>query len=297
MPEYIHTLLATLGGQPQVVTFTLDLLLRRGFPICEVIVVHPEASDGRLRHSLACLNAEFVGDCYSHYLVHGQPLRCRLRPYVLVLDEAPLHDIVDDLSAKGTLDTVHRLVRDLKQQHRRIHLSVTGGRRLMSLLAVSAAHLNFDHFDHIWHIYTPDALRPEVNEGKLMHVPAEAGVRLIEAPFVPWGAYFPGLSQSVDTVQDMRHFQTAKMDAEEHDRCAQVVGNATPRQREVLRAFARGLNPQEVAQKLGIEIKTVDSHKTVLLELCRNAWNKDSNEPLDYRFLQKAFANYFANDE
>ena len=46
MPElkYTHTLLAPLGGQPQIVTFTLDLLLRRDFPISEVIVIHPHAA-------------------------------------------------------------------------------------------------------------------------------------------------------------------------------------------------------------------------------------------------------------
>ena len=71
MSKYIHTLLATLGGQPQVVTFTLDLLLQRGFPISEVILVHPEASHPRLQHSLDCLNAEFVGATpgYPHELV------------------------------------------------------------------------------------------------------------------------------------------------------------------------------------------------------------------------------------
>ncbi|HZU69284.1 MAG TPA: CRISPR-associated ring nuclease [Ktedonobacteraceae bacterium] len=293
MPEYIHTLLATLGGQPQIVTFTLDLLLQRGFPISEVIVVHPEASDARLRHSVACLNAEFVGDYYSYYLVHGQPLRCRLRSYVLELDEAPLQDIVDDLSAKGTLDTVHRLVRDLKLQHRRIHLSLTGGRRLMSLMAISAAHLNFDHFDHIWHIYTPSALRPLVNEGKVMHIPTEAGVSLIEAPFVPWGAYFPGLSQTVDTAQDMRHYQTARMDAEERARCTRVIEQATQREQEVLQAFALGLTQQEVAKELHISIKTVDAHKANLLDYCREAWNIDPDERLGYHFLYKKFAPYF----
>ena len=59
MSTYIHTLLATLGGQPQVVTFTLDLLLQRGFPISEVIVIHPQAAHPRLQHSLDRLNAEF----------------------------------------------------------------------------------------------------------------------------------------------------------------------------------------------------------------------------------------------
>ncbi len=294
MPEYIHTMLATLGGQPQVVTFTLDLLLQRGIPISELLVLHPEALDERLQRSLERLNAEFVGD---YYQFGGHPQRCRLRSHVLQLDTAPLDDIVDDASAKGVLDTVHRLVRDLKQQHRRIHLSVTGGRRLMALLAISAAHLHFDHLDHIWHIYTPYAIRQEVNEGALMHVPAEAGVNLIEVPFVPWGAYFPTLSQSVDTDQGMRRLQAAQMDAQQHTRCAKVVARTTPRQLEVLQAFAGGLNQQEVAHELHITISTVDAHKTRLLELCREVWNIEEDARLGYHFLYKTFAAYFNNNQ
>src|SRR5258708_2672654 len=293
MPEYVHTMVATLGGQPQVVTIMLDLLLQRDFAISELILLRPESSDERLQPSLACLNAEFVGDFYQF---GDHPQRCRLRSYVLQLDDAPLEDIVDDTSAKGVLDTVHRLVRDLKQQHRRIHLSVTGGRRLMSLLAISAAHLHFDHLDHIWHIYTPYAIRPDVNEGAQMHVPAGAGVRLIEVPFVPWGPYFPTLSQSADTAQGMRNFQTAQMDAQEHARCARVVEQATQREREVLRAFAMGLSQQEVANELNITIKTVDAHKTKLLDSCHVAWDIEPDVRLGYHFLYKKFAPYFDSD-
>jgi CRISPR-associated protein Csx14 len=66
VPElnYTHTLLAPLGGQPQIITFTLDLLLRRDFPISEVIVIHPHAAQKRLQQSLELLNAEFAGDRY-----------------------------------------------------------------------------------------------------------------------------------------------------------------------------------------------------------------------------------------
>ncbi len=56
-----HILLATLGGQPQVVTFTLDLLLEKGFPISDVMVIYPQPSQPRLQHSLTCLTREFVG--------------------------------------------------------------------------------------------------------------------------------------------------------------------------------------------------------------------------------------------
>ena len=292
MSNYLHTLLATLGGQPQVVTFTLDLLLQRGFPISEVIVVHPEASYPRLQHALDCLNAEFVGDRYQ---VSGQTIH--LRSHVLHLDDEPLDDIVDEVSADGTLNTIHQLIRSLKRQHRCIHLSITGGRRLMSSIATEAALLNFTHSDHIWHIYTPDAIQAQANAGALMHVSPRDGVHLIERHFVPWGTYFSDLPQSISTAQEAIRFQKSKVDAQEQARCDQVVNQATDRQLDVLRAFAKELSPQEVANHLCLSVKTIDTHKTVLLGLCRNAWNKGPNESLDYHFLQKAFANYFDNDE
>ncbi len=292
MSNYIHTLLATLGGQPQVVTFTLDLLLQRGFSISEVIVVHPEASYPRLQHSLDCLNAEFVGDRYQ---VSGQTIH--LRSHILHLDDEPLEDIVDEVSADGALNTIHQLIRSLKRQHRCIHLSITGGRRLMSSIATEAALLNFTHSDHIWHIYTPDPIQAQANAGTLMHVSSHDGVHLIERHFVPWGTYFSDLPQSISTAQEAIRFQKSKVDAQEQARCDRVVKQATDRQLDVLRAFAKELSPQEVANHLCLSVKTVDTHKTVLLGLCRNAWNKGPNESLDYHFLQKAFASYFDSDE
>jgi CRISPR-associated protein Csx14 len=157
MSEYTHTLIATLGGQPQVVTFTLDHLLEQGFPIREIYVGHPEASQPRLQRSLTLLSGEFAGDCYRF---NGHTLH--FRSQILLLDDDPLNDITNTASAYGTLNTIQHLICDLKRQRRHIHLSVTGGRRLMSLLALSVASLHFDHQDHIWHIYTPDALRERV---------------------------------------------------------------------------------------------------------------------------------------
>ncbi|HEU0003922.1 MAG TPA: CRISPR-associated ring nuclease, partial [Ktedonobacteraceae bacterium] len=288
MSKYIHTLLATLGGQPQVVTFTLDLLIQRGFPINEVVVVHPKASHSRLQHSLDCLNAEFVGDRYQ---TSGQTIH--LRSHILQLDDEPLDDIVDEVSADGALNTIHQLIRSLKRQHRCIHLSITGGRRLMSSISTEAALLNFSHSDHIWHIYTPEAVQRQASEGSLMHVPSQSNVHLIERHFVPWGAYFSDLSQSVSTAQETSHFQKRKIDSLERTCCDQVAQKATERQLDVLRAFAEGLNIQEVAERLCITTKTVDAHKTRLLELCREVWAiEQSASRLGYHFLYKTFAPY-----
>jgi len=183
---------------------------------------------------------------------------------------------------------MHQLIGHLKRQGYHIHLSITGGRRLMSLLAISVASLNFDRHDHIWHIYTPEALKEQAKDGKLMHVPPDAGVTLIQGQFIALGAYI--YNESFRTTQEERRTQ---MDTDERARCVQVIKETTPSQRKVLEAFAQGLRLQQVANQLGIAIVTVHSHKTVLLRLCRNAWNIQAKEPLDYHFLHTKFANYF----
>jgi len=286
--EQKHILLATLGGQPQVVTFTLDLLLAR-YPITNVIALHPKATQERLQHSLACLQKEFVGDIYSNT---GRAIH--FRSQTLSYKGRPLDDIVDDMHADGVLDTIHQLIGELKRQDYCIHLSVSGGRRLIALLATSVAALNFDRHDHIWHIYTPDELQEQASNGKIMHIPQDAGVKLIQGPFLSLGSYIYHPSSSFRTAQ---HERRTQMDAQDHTACHAVFNEATSSQRKVLQGFARGLRPQQVAHELDISLATVHSHKTVLLRLCINAWNIPPQERLDYHFLQVKFASFIEDDE
>ncbi len=291
--EARHILLATLGGQPQVVTFTLDLLLQRNFPIQEVIVLHPSTSDPRLQHALSCLNAQFLSD---HYHYAGRDYPCHFRSHVVRFKDEPLDDITDIVSANATLDTIHYLLRDLKQQDRSVHLSVTGGRRLMSLLAISSALLHFRQgIDHVWHIYTPQELQVLAKDGQLMHTPVETDVQLIEVPYAPWGQYFPNLPISPqEPAQAVLHAQIQEKDAEKHQYCRGVIAQLTGRQHDVLRAFASGLSPQEVADELNISIKTVDAHKTKILEICREIWLVPEDKRLGYNFLYREFADHFS---
>jgi CRISPR-associated protein Csx14 len=284
--DYPHVLIATLGGQPQTVTFTLDLLLEAGYPISEVFVVHPRAvSQSRLQRALLQLNAELMSE---YYQAAQRPIHFHSR--VLELDGKPIDDIIDDTHADGTLNTIHRLIGDLKRQGYHIHLSVTGGRRLMSLLAISVASLSFDRHDHIWHIYTPEAVKEQAKEGKMMHVASDAGVKLIKGPFIALGAYISNTGQSFRSSQEE---QRAQMEAQERAYCAKVIDAATPAQLKVLQAFARGLRPQQVANELHIALVTVNSHKTALLDYCHNAWTVPDEERLDYHFLRAKFARYF----
>lgn len=289
MPDHPHVLVATLGGQPQVVTFTLDLLLEK-FPISEVIVLHPRAtSPSRLYRSLLRLSDEFIG---NNYPSARQPIH--FHSQVLEQDGRPIDDIVDDAHADGTLDTIHRLISDLKRQGYHIHLSVSGGRRLMALLALSVAVFNFDRHDHIWHIYTPEPLLEQAKEGAIIHAPLNSGVTLLQGPFITLGAYIHSPAYSFRSAQQEQQIQ---METQEHTRCTEVAGKSTPAQLKVLQAFAKGLRPQQVANELGIAPVTVNTHKTALLGLCHNAWNTPQQERLDYHFLRAKFASYFQSDE
>ncbi len=288
--DHTHVLLATLGGQPQVVTFTLDLLLQRNIPISEVNIVHPAAKpDSSMGRSVERLVSEFPGDRYK---LDGRIIH--LRRHVLRHYGQPLVDILDATGADDALNTMYALIRSLKQRQCIVHFSITGGRRLVSFLSISAAILSFDHADRIWHIYTPEAVQQRVRGGEYMHTSPEDGIRLIEVPLARLSQTL--LSQLLDTntsARELIHSQKELVEAEERALCKQVADAATLRQREVLEAFAKGLHPREVAKQLCIDITTVSSHTSVLLGLCRNVWPTREKERLDYRFLQLKFAKYF----
>jgi CRISPR-associated protein Csx14 len=88
--------------------------------------------------------------------------------------------------------------------------------------------------------------------------------------------------------------QVRWMDESEQARCRAVEARLTGRQIEVLHAFAEGLSPQEVAERLSVTIKTVDSHKTAILDECRVAWSLPEGERLTYHDLRQRFARYYS---
>lgn len=280
-------MVATLGGQPQVVTFALDALLARGERIREVVVLHLGPENPRFGRALARLGEEFAGDRYR-----GQ--RMRFRPIPVRGPRGRLVDIRDEAEAEIALRAVHELIATLKAQGRRLHVCIAGGRRLLALLTTSAAMLHFTHQDRLWHLYTPEEFLARADEGAIMHAGPEDGVRLIQVPIVPWGAYFPQLRQLAQAVANPAAVAPILgLDRVEWRRCQAVIERLTSRQCEVLRAFAAGATPQEVAEALCITLSTVDDHKKVILAECRNAWGMAENTRLTYHFLREKFGPFF----
>lgn len=280
------TLVATLGGQPQIITFTLDLLLEKGENIDQVVVVYMPLGS-RYRKAFRRLAGEFIGDCYRG------TYPCHLRKIPLRMKDSTLADARTPSEVAAVWKTFYHLFTELKIQEHRIHLSLSGGRRIMALLAFSVAMLHFDSADRAWHIYTPPDIIQEAYEGALLHVSPDTGLHLIEVPLVPWGTYFPGIRSLLGrSPQEVRRAHLGWLDEHERARCWQVWRELTPRQKETLSVLANGLTRAEAADRLGIAITTLDSHKTEIIRACRKAWETDVR--LDIYFLRQKFAPFLA---
>ena len=184
--------------------------------------------------------------------------------------------------------TVYSLITDQKEAGRALHLCLAGGPRLMALMVLSAAQLQCGHHDKIWHIYTEPELLTRARDGEVMH--SENGrVWLVPVPIVPWGQYFSMFAANRQSPAEAMQIQTEWLDNAELRRCQTVWSDLTARERDVVRAFATGATPQEVAEQLVISIKTVSSHQTNIFNKCRIVWELPEDHRFSFRFLSERF--------
>ncbi len=273
------TMIATLGGQPQVVTFALDALLERGEPIAEVVVIHFAPYDPRTRYALERLDREFPNDFYAY-----ARRSIRLRRIVLRDHQGPLVDITSEQTAEAVRSHIMEILRLEKAQGRPLHVVLAGGRRILALMLFLTAIVYLDYSDHLWHLYTPRSFLELARDGQRMHARPEDGVRLIEVPFPHWGADFPGFRQ-LSSIQ----LQQALWTPADLERCRQVWQRLTPAQRRVLYWIAHNERPQQVAERLGITLKTVDSHLDAIKDTCRELWGIPPDHSISYHNLREWF--------
>lgn len=279
-----HICIATLGGQPQIVTLALDSLLRRGYPIRELFVIHLSTQAPRYRRALELLEAEFVGGDYGSQ-------RCRLQRRPVRVGAEVLRDLGDDNAIRAASDMLHQLIHELKQEDATLHLCLSGGRRLLGVLAFSAALLYLDQSDHVWHLCSSDAVRAATHEGSLLHLPDHPEVQLAEVAFTPWGRYFPLLRERPERSAGAAYAHaTRQADEEELQRCRAVFHVLTLRQREVVRAVAQDQDPQLLATQLGISRRTLDDYKGAIFSECRSAWALPADARVTFDWVRRKFA-------
>jgi CRISPR-associated protein Csx14 len=281
-----------------VLTFALDQLLAQGAAISHVIAMHLAPTDPRIQHCLDILRREFeVHPAYrDHIRFDSVSIRERPNGVLSTLHAAmsgrAIERIEDFAAADAIWLTTHRLIAALKDAGQRIEMCVTGGPRLIGLQAVSAASLLFAPHDRCWHLFTPPDLRERAGEGAILHRGAgDPAVRLVPVPLLPMGMIAPNLrAAAAATPEDIIGDRTRVLSAQELRRCEEVLRQLTPRQRRVLREFARdGADVGGVADKLSVSKHTINSHKTPIFDACRAVWALPMGAAVSHHFLREKF--------
>ncbi len=286
-----HICIATLGGQPQIVTLTLDRLLARGYPIEEVIVVHLAPTNPRYQAALDRLAGEFQHDQYG-----PRAIACRYRPHLIQAYGKAVTDLDTDAAIEAVRNTFHVLLLQLKQQGATIHICISGGRRLLGYLALSLAPLVLRDQDGIWQLLSSDAVRAQTRDGAIMHLDDHPDIHLIRLPTLTLGQYLVLSPHQVRTADALTTQSRQRLDSREHARCRQVWNKLNNRPRAVLRLIAQGYNPTDTADQLTIAASTVSTHLNGIYAECRNAWDLAPETRIDYHWLREHFAEFLAEE-
>jgi CRISPR-associated protein Csx14 len=230
-------LIATLGSEPQVITLALDCLRARGHRITRVIVVHTAPTQDPIRTAFAKLKAELPS-----YKSATPPVTFRFVP-IEREDGTRSADIATEADAGAVFRTLYREVLQAKRAGHRVHLSVAGGRKVMSVYGMAVAQMLFDDGDCLWHVLSEGKLLTD----KRMHAEADDDIVLIPVPVLRWGSVSPALilSKTDDPMQAFQ-VQQALRDAEATQRKREFLEQVlTEAERDVLKLLVREQLPNK----------------------------------------------------
>ena len=174
--------IATLGSEPQVVTLALDLLLERDPALSEVAIVHTAQSTEPTATALRVLRDEWQR--------HSTYARLGYREVAIATDIGPVVDVDTAGGAGAAFRTLYRTVANAKRGGTRVHLSIAGGRKTMSVYGMAVAQLLFDDEDCLWHLISTGSLLTE----RRLHPRPEDEVHLVPIPVLLWNDTSPILT-------------------------------------------------------------------------------------------------------
>lgn len=244
-------LIASVGESPQVVTLALDELLKRNFAIRRVLVIQPSEAMPKIKAALDKLREEASGYKKEHGITfefcvfEGED---GYRPA----------DTLDKRDTEAVLQTFNRELRAAKAAGWRVHLSIAGGRKVISAFGTVAAQLHFDSDDCCWHV-----IEGQQADYYAMHPAPGESVTLVEVPILSWKLWKRVIAGSlalaltddpIQTERLLRHLEANIMQAQKlRDFYFQKLNYTEQR---VLALLAlKGLPNDELEEKLGCSIK------------------------------------------
>jgi CRISPR-associated Csx14 family protein len=250
-------LISTLGSEPQGVTWLLDWLLAKPFPINEVVVIHTQA--GHILRAVEVLREEFP---------QAYP-QVRLRFAPLAEDGRAVEDMASDRDIWVLLRAFYREIRAGRRAGQTLHLSLVSGRKTMAVFGMVAAQLLFSREDHIWHMISA---APWGGAVKGLHPGPQDVFQVIEVPFLRWGEAAAArlLLEGPDDPWEALRRPPEYAEAEINQRKRQFwQQRLTPAEQQAAQLLVReGLDNAGLARRLGKSPRTVANQLTRVYRAC-----------------------------
>ncbi|MEW5762641.1 MAG: CRISPR-associated ring nuclease [Bacillota bacterium] len=276
-----EVLLATLGVEPQVITIALDSLLRDGCRVGEVTVIYTDSPG--VRDALRVLEAEFAGPAYPGV---------SLRAVMVTGPGGPVRDFVTEDDLRGLLGTLYREVCRTRRAGSVVHLCLSGGRKVMGIMAMVVAQLLFGPEDRAWYLIT-EGWRPGGDRN--LHPPLDGRVRLVPVPVLRWhqaSTLMRTVAELNDPAEVVAWYERLTRD-EQFRRKGEFIRHwLTPAEREVVRLACRGLDNAAIAKSLFKREQTVANQLRGVYEKLRELLGQETG--VDRNVLIAEFAPYFA---
>ncbi|MGB9887665.1 MAG: CRISPR-associated protein Csx14 [Moorellales bacterium] len=275
-------LIATLGVEPQVVTLALDWLLAKGEAITEAVVVY--TTDRAVLAAYRIVEAEFRSGSYP---------AVTLRPVLVVGTDGPVEDFRNPGHLRALLGTLYREVRRVRGEGGTVHLLVSGGRKVMGIMAMVVAQLLFGPEDRVWHLIT-EGWQPGGSR-RLHWSPGEESW-LVPVPVLRWSeaaTLLSAVAELDDPEEVVRWYERLSLRAKEREKEYFLRYELSPAERAVVRLACQGLDNEAIARALNKSRQTVANQLRRVYEKLRE-WLGYPEGPVDRRVLIAQFAPYFA---
>jgi len=246
------------------VTLVLDLLHRQGYPLTQAVVIHTSPAHKPIRAALARLRTE-----ESHYRTCSPPVQFHYVPIVRDDGTCPA-DIVTEEDAGAVFRTLYRKVLEAKRHHCQVHLSVAGGRKVMSVYGMAVAQMLFEEGDCLWHLLSEGRLLAE----KHLHPTSEEEAVLVPIPVLRWSGISPVATELALTedpyqaVQKQRAWWKAEATQRKREFLEQDLTVAERKLVELL--VGEPMSNRQLARRLHRSEKTVANQLTIIYRKFRD---------------------------
>lgn len=265
--QHDEVLIATLGSEPQVITLALDWLRGRQHGITHAVVVYTAPTREPIRTAFTRLKTEV-----SHYRSSLPPVTFHFVPIEREDGSRPA-DIVTEQDAGAVFRTLYRQALQAKRTGCRVHLSVAGGRKVMSVYGMAVAQMLFDEDDHLWHVLSEGQLLAD----KRMHAEAGDDLVMIPIPVLRWSSISPAATELALTADPYRAVQKqrAMRETEALRRKSEFVQRElTQAERELLELLVRDPMPNtQLARRLHRSPKTVANQLSAIYDKFRDRFS------------------------